>query len=131
MTLVSLIIHSLAPRQPYSFPSDQHTYLRHDSHSRLLHLVIPNSLLITRWSRVTRSRFRLRRRLRLHKALLLIRELRVGCAIHRAILRLALRLDVVVSYVSALGIFQLRVRWLGRDGDDVPGVQEAREEAEA
>ena len=43
---------------------------------------------------------------------------------------LGLALDVVVGHVSLLFIVDLFVGWIGRDGDDVPCVEEAGEEAE-
>jgi hypothetical protein len=105
----------------------------------MLHLMISNSLLVTRRRRLARSSSLwllsggLGRWLSWwpHEPLLLVRELRVGRAIYRAVSRLSCCLDVIVCDVSPLGVVELDVRGVWSDGDDVPGVQEAGEEAEA
>lgn len=116
-----------------------------------LDLIIPSSLLIRwRWSiicAIARSGLRRGRR-RLHisrcwarlRFRLLLRELRVRCAgVHGSIALLSLLwccvlwlagcLNIVVCDCAALGVLlrDLLVGWVGRDGDDVPGVEEAGE----
>lgn len=136
--------HNPIPRLPYN------SCLIHTSHpfrrtpSRSLNLIIPrHSLLIRRRRLLTTTRLSLRR-LRGNTLLLLARRklcIRRTAAVHRSIppLRVPtlvwcvcrLRLHVVVGYGAALGVAlrELGVGGVRRDGDDVPGVEEAGEEA--
>lgn len=108
--------------------------------------MIPRRLLIRRWRRFAFTATPRLRRIR-HKALCLgSGELGVRCRIHspvsrlrsRRVLRLALLLlNVVVGHgaitaVAMLGIVlrELFVRRVRVGEDDVPGVEEAGEEAE-
>ena len=112
--------------------------------------MITDSLLVT-WrdllsirtfdSRATRQRltggrrwqdeaFSLRRELRIRGALV------IDCAVCGStahMLRSGLRVHVIVCHVALLGVLVLEgeVSWIGRGGDDVPGVKQAGEEAEA
>lgn len=114
--------------------------------SRILHLVVPNSLLVCR-RRLLIRRSCLSGCWRLHESLLLRRELRIRRAVHCAISTLLsglgrrsrlsslsaivrLLLDVIVCDVPSLAVLKLDVGRVGVDGDDVPGVHEAGEEAE-
>ena len=140
-------IHTLIPNSSHSTHHLTTTLAHNPCHTllRMLHLIIPNSLLVTRWRRLARSsslrwrcgrlrrRFRRFRRFRrrLHKALLLVWELRVGRAVHCSISRLAVRLHVIVCNISTLGVFELHVRWVRSGHDNVPGMEKAGEEAEA
>lgn len=106
---------------------------------RSLNLVVPrDSLCIRRWHLLARSCLRLlwcRRLGWLYEAVLLSSwKLRIRCAIYssvlsrasllRSILWLSCSLYVVVCDMSSFGVFlcDLVVGWIGRCGDDVPGV---------
>lgn len=120
--------------------------------SRLLHLVVTDSLLVTRryllaigtldsratWQRLTRGGGWLHEPVALGWKLGVRGTLVVlaDCAVARtAAHRLGSRLgvDVVVGDMALLGVVlgERDVRRVGRDSDDVPRVEEAGEEAEA
>lgn len=110
---------------------------------RALHLMVAlHSLRISgRHIRARARRLSGRRRRRPNKAVLLTRKLRARrIAVHGAVALLAgtlaagrilrLALHVVVCDVSLLCVADLLVGGVWRDCDDVPGVEEAGEEAE-
>jgi hypothetical protein len=76
-----------------------------------------------------------------NKAVLLTRELRARCNVVDSTVSLLssalaarrvlwLSLDVIIRHVSLLFIIDLLVGWIGRYGDDVPCVEETREDTE-
>ena len=108
-------------------------------------MVTLHGLRVGWWNISARAR-RLRRRgsRRSDKAVLLTRELRIGCVVHGSIALLlalgtlatsrrilGLALHVIVGHAPLLFVAgDLLIGRVGRYGDDVPGVEEAGEEAE-